>query len=232
MPIRLDARAADFRSAISCVPRHQARGLVRRRAGGARHHRGCGGARRRGAGRTDQQIRSCDHRRERPARHAGRTRRRDRGLRREGARCAQARARPHRGLSQAPAAEGRPLDRSARRRARPSLDRHRGRRPLCAGRHGRLSVVRADERCPREGRGLPAHRDGGAGAGRQAQSAGARGRQARRHRRNLSHRRRAGGGGARLRHADDSRRWRRSSGPAMPMWRRRSASCSAASAST
>ncbi len=53
-----------------------------------------------------------------------------------------------------------------------------------------------------------------------------------RRRRDLSRRRGAGGGGARLWHRRPSSRWRRSSVPATPMWRRPSAWCSARSAST
>ena len=63
-------------------------------------------------------------------------------------------------------------------------------------------------------------------------AAGAGGREARRHRRDLSRRRRAGGGGARLRHRRPSSRSPRSSGRATPMWRRPSGWCSARSAST
>ena len=51
--------------------------------------------------------------------------------------------------------------------------------------------------------GVAARGDGGAVAGRQAQSAGAGGRPSRRRLRNLSRRRRAGGGGAGLWHRDD-----------------------------
>ena len=133
-----------------------------------------------------------------------------------------ARARPHRGLSPPPAAAGRALHRCARRRARLALDRDRGGRPLCAGRHRGLSVVGADERGPGQGRRRAAHRHGGAGAGRQAQSAGAGGGQARRRRRDLSRRRRAGGGGAGLRHRDD-RAGRQDRRPRQRLCRRRQA---------
>ena len=119
------------------------------------------------------------------------------------ARCPEARARPHRGLSPPPASAGRSLDRPARRRARPPLDRGRGGRPLRAGRHRGLSVLRADERRSGKSRRLSARRHGGTGAGRQAQSAGAGGRAARGRRRDLPHRRRAGGGGACPRHRHD-----------------------------
>ena len=52
--------------------------------------------------------------------------------------------------------ERRALRRCARRRARPPLDRDRGGRPLCAGRHRGLSVIRADECGAGEGRGRAA----------------------------------------------------------------------------
>ena len=94
-------------------------------------------------------------------------------------------------------------DRRARRRARLALDRDRGGRPLCAGRHCGLSVFRADECGAGKGRRRAAPRHGRAVAGRQAQSAGAGRGALAGCRRDLSHRRRAGGGGARLRHRND-----------------------------
>ena len=203
MPIRLDSRSADFPArfaAFLATKREVVRG---RRAGGARHHRRRAQERRPRADRADPEIRPHRSGQGRPARLRGRARCRDRGLRPPRARRAQARARPDRGLSPAPEADRRPLHRCARRRARPSLERDRGGRALRAGRHRGLSVVGADERGARQGRGRAARRHGGAGAGRQAQPAGARRGEARRRRRDLSHRRRAGGGGARLRHGDD-----------------------------
>ena len=91
--------------------------------------------------------------------------------------------------------------------------------PLRAGRHGELSLLRADERRAGEGRRRPAHRHGRADAGEPAEPARARGREARRRRRGLSDRRGAGHRGARLRHGIRSRPSPRSSGPATPMWR-------------
>ena len=179
-----------------------------------------------------QKFDRVDLGRDRPAGHAGRIGRRDRGLRAGAARCAEARARPHRGLSPPPDAAGRPLDRPARGRARPSLDRDRGGRAVRAGRHRGLSVLGADECGPRQGGGLSAHRDGGAGAGRQAQSAGAGGRTSS----PASTRSIASAARRRSRRSPTaprpSRRSPRSSGRAMPMWRRPSAWCSARSAST
>ncbi len=63
-----------------------------------------------------------------------------------------------------------------------------GRRPLRAGRYGKLSVIRADERDTGQGGGLRACRHGGADAGRQAQPAGPGRSPAGRGRRNLPHR--------------------------------------------
>ena len=125
-----------------------------------------------------------------------------RRLRARRPRCARLRPRPHRGLSPPPIAPRRSLHRCAGGRARFALDRDRGGGPLRARRHRGLSVLGADERRPGQGRGRAAPRHGGAGAGRQAQSAGARRRPARRRRRDLPHRRRPGGGRARLRHRD------------------------------
>ena len=119
------------------------------------------------------------------------------------ARRAETRPRPHRGFSSPADAAGRPLHRCARRRARVALDGDRRGRPLRARRHRRLSVLGADECGAGKGRRRAADRHGGAGARRQAQSAGAGGGEARRCRRDLSHRRRAGGRGARLRHRVD-----------------------------
>ena len=80
--------------------------------------------------------------------------------------------------------------------------------------------------------GVAAHRHGGAGAGRQAQSAGAGRRAARRRRRDLPRRRRAGGGGAGLRHRDH-RAGRQDRRPRQRLCRRGQARwCSARSAST
>jgi histidinol dehydrogenase len=53
---------------------------------------------------------------------------------------------------------------ASRRRTGLALERRRGGRPLCAGRHGQLSVLGADERRAGEGRGRRAHRHGGAHA--------------------------------------------------------------------
>ena len=53
---------------------------------------------------------------------------------------------------------------------------------LCAGRHGGLSVLRADECRAGEGRGREAHRHGRPDARRPCRTAGARRRQALRHR--------------------------------------------------
>ena len=77
--------------------------------------------------------------------------------------------------------------------------------------------------------GRRAHRDVRAEPGRRAQSAGARGRAARRGLGDLPGRRRAGGRGARLRHRDDRARWTASSVRATPTWRRPSGRCSAGS---
>ena len=130
------------------------------------------------------------------------------------------------------AAEGRALHRCARRRARLALERDRGGRPLCARRHRGLSVLGADECGAGQGRRRAARGDGGAVAGRQAQSAGAGGgaisaaspksiasAARRRWRRWPMARRR-------------SRRWPRSSAPATPMSPPPSGRCSARSAST
>ncbi len=132
--------------------------------------------------------------------------RRRRKLATPSARRAQTRARAYRGLSPAPEADRRALHRRARRRARLALDRDRGGRSLCAGRHRGLSVLGADERGAGQGRRLRAAGHGGAGAGRKAFAVGIGGGQARRRRRDLPHRRRAGGGGARLWHRDDRTR--------------------------
>ena len=232
MPIRLDARAADFPARFRAFldTKREASADVEQAVRG--DHRRRGGARRRGARRADRKIRPGRSRTHRPAGHAGRTGRRDGGLRAGGARCAEARARPHRDLSPPPDAAGRPLHRPARRRARPSLDRDRGGRALRAGRHRRLSVLGADERGAGQGRGLPARRDGGAGAGRQAQPAGAGGGASS----PASTRSIASAARRRSRRSPTaprpSRRSPRSSGRAMPMWRRPSAWCSARSAST
>ena len=218
--------------ALPRVPRHQARGLGRRRAGGAGDHRGRGGARRRGADRADRKFDRVDLGTIGLRVTAGRAGRRDRGLRAGGARRAEARARPHRGLSPPPDAEGRPLHRRARRRARASLDRDRGGRALRAGRHRGLSVLGADERGAGQGRRRAAHRDGGADARRRAQSAGAGGGASS----PASTRSIASAARRRSRRSPmaprRSRRSPRSSGRATPMWRRPSARCSARSAST
>ena len=232
MPIRLDSRAADFAARFprfsppSARPSEDVEQAVRAIIADVRA---------RGDRALIELTRKFD-RVDLDTRRRCASRRRDRRgggrLRPRGARRADARARPHRGLSPPPEADGRPLHRRARRRARPPLDRDRGGRPLRAGRHRRLSVVGADERGAGQGRRRAAPRHGGAGAGRQAQPAGAGGGEARRRRRDLSRRRRAGGGGARLRHRRPSRRSPRSSAPATPMWRRPSAWSSARSAST
>ena len=128
--------------------------------------------------------------------------------------------------------EGRPLHRRARRRTRPPLDRDRGRRALRAGRHRGLSVFGADERRAGQGRRRAARRHGGAGAGRQAQSRWCWPRRSS----PASTRSIASAARRRWRRWPTaprrSSRWRRSSAPATPMWRRPSAWCSARSAST
>ena len=141
-------------------------------------------------------------RRRRPAGHAAGDCRRARGLRAQGARRDRIRPRPHRGLSPPASAAGRPLHRCARRRTRLALDGDRGGRALCAGRHRRLSVFRADERRAGQGRRRAASRDGGAGARRRGRAAGAGGGEIGRRRRDLSRRRRASDRGAGLRHRD------------------------------
>ena len=78
-----------------------------------------------------------------------------------------------------------------------------GGRALRAGGRGELSLLGADERGAGQSRGLRADRDGRAGAGRPAQSAGAGGGAHRRRRRDLPRRRRAGDRGAGLWHGDD-----------------------------
>ena len=69
-------------------------------------------------------------------------------------------------LPSPPAAAGRPLHRRARRRARLALDGARSGRHLCAGRHGELSLLGADERRAGQGRRRRAHRHGHADARR------------------------------------------------------------------
>ena len=153
--------------------------------------------------------------------------------RRADARCAEARARPHRRPSRAADAEGRPLYRRARRRARLALDGDRGRRPLRAGRHGGLSELGADERRAGRGRRRRAHRHGGAGA-----RAGSSTRWCwpPPHLAGVSEIYRVGGAQAIAALAygtrDDRARSPRSSAPATPMWRRPSGRSSARSAST
>ena len=228
MPLRLDSQAPISPNAFARSSPSSARRRQDVEAGGARHHRRRRRARRRGADRIDAEIRSRRSRQNRPARQ-----RRPRSTPRP------RRATPRRSTrSSSRATASRPItgarsptderftDR-ARRRAGFALDRDRGGRALRAGRHRGLSVLGADERRAGQGRRLPAAGHGGAGAGRQTHAAGARRGEARRRRRDLSHRRRAGGGGARLRHRRRSRRSPRSSAPAMPMWRRPSAWCSA-----
>ena len=124
------------------------------------------------------------------------------GLRPENAGRADACPRPDPGFPPQTAAEGRAPYRCARSRAWPPLDGDRGRRPVCAGRHRRLSVVGLDECGAGEGRGRAAGGDGGAGAGRQAQSAGAGRGAAGRRDRDLSRRRGAGGCGPCLWHGE------------------------------
>ena len=84
-----------------------------------------------------------------------------------------------------------------------AVDADRGDRPLRPRRYGRLSLVGADERIAGTGRGLRAAGDDGAGAARRAQPAGSGGRAHRRGRRGLPDRRRAGDRRPRLRHRDD-----------------------------
>ncbi len=97
------------------------------------------------------------------------------------------------------------------------VDAARPRRHLRAGRQGRLSVERADERAAGQGRRRRRDRHGGADAGRRSATplvlaAAARG--GRRPR--LRDRRRAGDRRAGLRHGDDSARCTRSPAPATP----------------
>ena len=125
----------------------------------------------------------------------------------------------------------RTLHRRCGRHARLALDGARQRRPLCAGRHGELSKLRADECGSRARRRRCAHRDGDAGERWRDQSADAGGREAGRGVRNLSRRRRAGRGCAWLTARKPSRLSTRSWDPATPMWRRPSAKCSALSES-
>jgi histidinol dehydrogenase len=66
-----------------------------------------------------------------------------------------------------PEAAGCVVQRRARRRERLALERDRGGRPLCARRHGELSVLGADERHPGQGRRRRARRHGGADAARR-----------------------------------------------------------------
>ena len=205
MPLRLDSQSPDFAARFAAFLARQARGRAGRGAGGARHHRR--GARlwrpravqqltlefdrvdlgkigmRVTPAEIDAAAASCDAR---------------------GARRAQARARPHRGLSPPPEAAGRALHRRARRRT----GRHAGRAIEAVGLYvpGGTAAYPSSvlmNAVPAKVAGVRAPRHGGAGAGRQALAAGAGGGQARRRRRDLSHRRRAGDGGARLRHRDD-----------------------------
>ena len=145
MPQRLDSQSADFAARFSALLDVKREAAADVEASGARDHRRRGGARRPRADRTDAEVRSRRSRQNRPARRRGGDRRRGESLRRQGARCAQVRARPHRGLSRAAEAEGRALHRRARRRAGRQMDRDRGGRALRAGRHRRLSVLGADE---------------------------------------------------------------------------------------
>ena len=148
-----------------------------------------------------------------------------------GARGARLRQGAHRGLPSPPTAEGRSFHRCGRHRPWPALDADRRGRPLRAGRHGELPLLRADERGAGEDRRRAAHRHGGADAGGPQQSAGARRGEARRHRRDLP-RRRARRRSRRSPSAPRrSRPSPRSPDPAMPMWRRRSGTCSGGSAS-
>ena len=131
----------------------QARGVGRRRGCGARHRRRRGGARRRGADRGHQRnstgsSSTAEALRVTPAEIDAAVKACDA----DDARRAEIRPRPHRGLSPPATAEGRALHRRARRRARLALERDRGGRALCAGRHRRLSVLGADERGAGQGR--------------------------------------------------------------------------------
>ena len=156
MPLRLDSQSADFAERF---PPFSASSARRRRTSSrpcARIIADVRGARRRALVELTREIRP---RRSRQGRHARDARPRSTPRRQacdaRGARRAQARARPHRGLSPAPEAEGRALHRRARRRDGLALDRDRSGRPLRAGRHRGLSVVGADERGAGQGRRLP-----------------------------------------------------------------------------
>ena len=169
----------------------------------------------------------------RPARDGRRDRGGRRRLRPQRARRAHARARPDRGLS--PPAEARRTTASPTRSASSSAHRWTAIEAVGLYVPGGTAAYPSSvlmNAVPAKVAGVPRLVMVVPAPGRQARPAGAGGGEARRRRRDLSHRRRAGGGGARLRHRRRSRRSPRSSGPATPMWRRPSASCSARSAST
>ena len=218
MAIRLDTPLRRFCQEIPRLPRHQARGVRRRRSGRARHRR------RRRRARATRALNDY-------------TRKFDRSTSTASA-CASPRPRSPRRSRPATRATLDALElardriEAYHRRQLPQDDRFTDALGVelgwrwtaieavglyVPGGTRRLSVLGADERRAGEGRRRAARSPWWCRAGRRAQPAGAGGGAACRRRRDLPHRRRAGGRGARLRHRRPSRRSPRSSGPATPM---------------
>ena len=233
MPIRLDSHSADFAERFRgfLAAKREASADVEQTV--RAHHRRRGRARRRGADRADRANSTGSISTKAGLRvSAAEIDARREGLRPAGARRAQARARPDRGLSPPAKPKDERFTDALGVELGCALDRDRSGRALRAGRHRGLSVLGADERRAGQGRRRAAPGDGGAGAGRQAQL-------------RWCWRRPSSPASTRSIASAARRRWRRSptaprrsrrsprsSAPATPMSPPPSAWCSARSAST
>ena len=232
MPLRLDSQSPDFAERFHAFLGVKREAAADVEADGARDHRrraARGDAR---SWRTDAEVRPRRSRQDSACASARPRSMPRRRVRPQGARRAEARARPHRGLSPAPEARRRALHRRARRRDGRAWTAIEAVGLYVPGGTAAYPSSVLMNAVPAKVAGCAAPRHGGAGAGRQAQSRWCW------RRRSLPASTRSIASAARRRWRRSpmaprrSRRSPRSSGPAMPMSRRRSGWCSARSAST